>query len=232
MMMLDTSDFLQREIYLFGDYEPEIRTKILEGLKPGDTFVDIGANVGFYSLCASRVVGSKGKIYAFEPAPSTYAALKNNIDLNGVTNIITASVALSDTQGQAKLFLDAKHNSGATSLRRSPNSGPAIDVVLTTYDQFAKENELPVPSLVKVDVEGAEVKVLRGMNDLLGRPNHPHVILEVSEWSLREMGSSKEELFDIMDNHGYRAILLSAPKLSIFSKKNIFFQYDVLFSPN
>jgi FkbM family methyltransferase len=229
-MELDTSDFLQREIFLCGDFEPNVRREILRILKPGDLFLDIGANVGFFSLLASRAVGHDGKVYAFEPAPKAHDALRRNLQLNGIQNVTAIATALSDSPGRGALFLDARNNSGASSLNRSPHSGEAVEVELDSYDRFASQNTLSMPALVKLDVEGAEVKVLRGMQALLSRPNPPPVVLEVSEWSLKQMGSSKDELFALMRGHGYKARLISPPGLSIYSQDDIYFQYDVLFT--
>jgi len=230
-MELDTSDFLQREIFISGDFEPNVRREILSILKPGDLFLDIGANVGFFSLLAAKAVGPEGKVYAFEPAPKARTALRRNLALNHIQNVMVVAAALSDGPGRAALFLDARNNSGASSLNRSPHSGESVEVELDTYDRFASQNALPVPALVKLDVEGAEVKVLRGMQALLAGPNPPPVVLEVSEWSLKQMGSSKEELFALMRSHSYKARLISQPGLSIYSQDDIYFQYDVLFTP-
>ena len=230
-MDLVTSDFLQREIFISGDFEPDVRRAIQRILKPGGVFLDVGANVGFFALQAAKAVGPNGKVHAFEPAPKARDALERNLQLNGVKNVTAFAVALSDSAGRAGLFLDAKNNSGASALHRSPNSGAEVEVELDSYDRFASQNGLPVPTLVKIDVEGAEVKVLHGMQALLSRPDRPPVILEVSEWSLKQMGSSKDELYDLMLSRGYKARLLSAPGVSIFSGDSICLQYDVLFTP-
>jgi hypothetical protein len=106
-----------------------------------------------------------------------------------------------------------------------------VEVSLTTYDQFADQEGLRTPSLIKIDVEGAEMKVLSGMKALLSRRAPPPVILEVSEWSLKQMGSSKDELFELMMSYNYVARLLSRPVVSIFSQGNIF-SNTTSFSPN
>jgi FkbM family methyltransferase len=230
-MLLDTSDFLQRMLYTMGDFDPPVRKAIQRLLKPGDVFIDIGANVGFYALCASKIIGNYGKVFAFEPSPEAFAALCTNISLNGAENIVAVQIALSDSVGPAKLFVDTAHNSGATSMRVSPNASREITVMLDTYDHYALEHRLPAPALVKIDVEGAEGMVLKGMPNLLAQLKRPAVILEVSELSLKQLGSSKEEVFAIMEKNGYRANLLSTPRVSIYSKTNIHFQYDVLFEP-
>jgi FkbM family methyltransferase len=230
-MTLDTSDFLQRTLFAAGDFEPQIRQVIQKRLKPGDTFVDIGANVGFYSLCASKAVGPSGKVFAFEPAPATMSVLRTNISLNRAKNIQATQVALSDHTGETKLFLDTTNNSGATSLRASQNASQAVTVMLDSYDQYAAQHHIPTPALVKIDVEGAESQVLRGMSNLLSQTDRPAMVIEISELSLTQIGSSKEELFAIMVKNGYRSTLLSQPRQSIYSGASIFFQYDVLFEP-
>jgi FkbM family methyltransferase len=230
-MSLDTSDFLQRTLFAAGDFDPHIRRTIENRLKPGDLFIDVGANVGFYALCASKIVGVSGKVLAFEPAPETRKALLGNILLNGARNTTAVHFALSDHAGETSLFLDTAHNSGATSLRPSSNASQEITVELETYDNYASRHNIPTPALIKIDVEGAECLVLRGMANLLAQPDRPAVIIEVSELALKELGGSKEELFAIMEKNRYRSKLISPVRQSIFSDTNIHFQYDVLFEP-
>jgi FkbM family methyltransferase len=230
-MSLDTSDFLQRTLFATGDFDAHIRQAIQKHLKRGDVFVDIGANVGFYALCASKIVGPSGKIFAFEPAPETRKTLCSNILLNGARNISAVQLALADHTGEASLFLDQAHNAGATSMRASPNASREITVEIDTYDNYAAHNKIPQPALIKIDVEGAECLVLKGMANLLSQPERPAMIIEVSELALKQLGGSKEELFAIMEENGYLATLLSSPRRSIFSTTNVYLQYDVLFEP-
>ena len=230
-MDLDTSDFVQRGLYVTRDFEPAVRACILEHLQPGDCFVDVGANVGFYSLVASRRVGPRGTVVSFEPNPTTCAALRRNIALNRSTNVSAFDIALSDRCGQAEFFADSNGNSGASSLMRRGSHATPGTVITETWDVFAARRPQPFPRLVKIDVEGGEVEVLRGMCGLLAGPRRPSVILEVSEWSLRQAGSSREELFEIMDGHGYAARLISPVRSSWRRKCGFTFQYDALFTP-
>ena len=114
-------------------------------------------------------------------------------------------------------------------MRASPNASQEITVILDTYDNYSGRYGIPKPALVKIDVEGAECLVLKGMTNLLAQ--RPAMIIEVSELSLTQMGSSKDELFGIMEKAGYHASLLSQPRKSIYSGASIFLQYDVLFEP-
>ncbi|MEO6023850.1 MAG: FkbM family methyltransferase [Burkholderiales bacterium] len=232
-MSLDTSDFLQRQLYASNDFEPAVREAITKRLRPGDVFVDIGANVGFYALCAAQIVGSKGKVFAFEPAPTTLRGLQKNISINGAANTQPIQIALSDSVGEANLFMDAGYNSGATSLREAPNASQAISVTLDTYDNYSERHGITTPALIKIDVEGAETLVVKGMSRLLALPNRPPMIIEISEFSLKQMGSSKDELFQIMRANGYVPKLLTPARVSMNSGEgaNLYFQYDVLFEP-
>jgi FkbM family methyltransferase len=230
-MELDTSDFLQRGLYLTRDFEPALRLCILRTLKPGDCFVDVGANVGFYSLVAARRVGPGGRVIAFEPNPATCARLRANIDLNGFANVSVVETALSDRSGQAGFFADTHGNSGASSLLGRGLETIESTVLTETWDGFEERTAPPPPTLVKIDVEGAEVQVLRGMSGLLAAARRPRFILEVSEWSLKAAGSSPEELFDIMSGHGYSGRIVSPIRHSWRSDIGFAFQYDALFLP-
>ncbi len=175
VMDLDLTDFVQRSIYLDPSYDADLQRVISDHLPEGGVFMDIGANVGFFTLLAARRVGKGGQVHAFEPEPRTYAALRRNIALNRLTNVTAWQLALSDTAGTATLFPHAGGNSGAASLRPLENSGPPVAVELDTYDRLAAERGLPVPSLIKIDVEGAETKVIRGMTQLLSQETKPPI---------------------------------------------------------
>jgi FkbM family methyltransferase len=230
-MELDTTDLIQRTLYCSNDFEPRLRQEIEKRLGPGDTFIDIGCNVGFFSLCAARTVGPAGLVYAFEPAPATVARLRHNIELNSIPNIRVNEIALSDTAGSVRLFLDGHNNSGAASLRKLESGSSHVDVQSMTYDEWAERYCIPAPSLFKIDVEAAEVRVLRGMAKLLSSPNKPPIIIEVSEGSLRQFGTSKDELFGLLKSYGYGSPqLLSPVRRSLLWEDDIYFQYDALFT--
>ncbi len=231
VMDLDLTDFVQRSIYLDPSYDADLQRVISDHLPEGGVFMDIGANVGFFTLLAARRVGKGGQVHAFEPEPRTYAALRRNIALNRLTNVTAWQLALSDTAGTATLFPHAGGNSGAASLRPLENSGPPVAVELDTYDRLAAERGLPVPSLIKIDVEGAETKVIRGMTQLLSQETKPPILMEISEFSLEKLGSSRQELLGMMRNFGYVPEVVTRVQRSILSASEIYFQFDVLLTP-
>ncbi len=223
LMNLDTSDFIQRTIFLTGDWDSAVGDVLRKRLKPGMTFVDAGANVGFFSLLAAKLVGPQGKVISFEPNPSAFDALRANVALNGFTWIDPHRKGLFDHDGMGEIFIP-EANCGAATMRPGGQNG--VTVPLVRMDEVVSEKV----DLLKIDIEGAEVAALRGANGLLSRPDAPTVICEVSEYSLRAMSSSHYELYDLMSSHGYIPQVISHIGRSNLSKDKVFFQYDVLFT--
>lgn len=215
---VDRGDFVQRQICVTGEYEPYLCAALHRHLRPGSIFFDIGANIGYLSLFAWKL---GAKVYSFEPNPAARLQMVRNIQLNRA-DITLFDFGLSDSAGTLPLYLDETGNSGASSLgnRRSKS----VDIRLETLDSL----DLPLPDVIKIDIEGAEVKALRGASKVLQA--RPVILCEVSDWSLRLLGSSSEELFDILD--GYRSTIISPIRRSIADERRVYFQYDVLFLPD
>jgi len=165
-------------------------------LTPGSVVFDVGANVGYYSLISAPLVGPGGRVYAFEPASQQFALLKNNASRNGLCQILPHKLALSEKSGQAILHLEDEFNTGTASLRQA---GP-IDrldeiVTCTTLDDFADSQVLDRLDVVKIDVEGNELTVLRGGRRTL-EMFHPTLLVEVKEHHQVLAGCSSHELFE------------------------------------
>lgn len=221
LMQLHTQDFIQHTIFVTGRWDDDVGQVIRSTLKVGDVFVDIGANVGYFSLLASQL-GSK--VISFEPNPKCLAQLKINIELNNRKNIDVRPVGLADKPGIAEFHVNDASNIGGGSLRDS--LGEKFSVQLDTLD--AQLLDQPV-RLIKIDIEGAEVLALKGASATLSRSDAPDVICEVSENILRHLNSSKEELFKLMLSYGYKNRIISPIRKSNLSEDIPFFQYDVLF---
>jgi FkbM family methyltransferase len=147
---------------------------LLHFLRKGDSFVDIGANIGSYTLLASGHVGAK--TIAFEPVPSTYAYLLENIRLNNIESITNArNLGLSDTAGVLKFTsgLDAINHV----IYANDNQGKTIDVSVDTLDNCLKGEN---PIMLKIDVEGYETMVIRGASETLKNPNLKAIIIELN----------------------------------------------------
>lgn len=156
--------------YWLGSYESE-QVKIFEKeIKKGDVFFDIGANVGFYSLLAAELVGPSGKVFAFEPFPENFKYLKKHIEINNYKNIFPFEVAVSSETGIA--FFGGVINRSQGHLINSNG----LKVKTIAIDEWVKENKLPIPNVMKIDVEGAEMSVLTGAKNTITN-NHPTIFL-------------------------------------------------------
>lgn len=151
--------------YGHGTNELPVQDAVGATLRPGDVFFDIGANVGFFSLIAARLVGPRGSVVAFEPVPANAAAIRRNASLNRLTNVHVIEAAVSDDEGVAELRLD-RHPGGAVLASPGSRDGRGKEIITVprvTIDGLVERHEAPVPTLIKIDVEGTEDKVLAGL---------------------------------------------------------------------
>ena len=177
-MVLDSGDG-RPPVGMVTDVFEEGTTRLFQRLvSPGMVVIDIGAHVGYYTLISARLTGPKGKVYAFEPDPDNHATLLRNIELNGYHNVVVARKAVSDRVGDAQLYLSATASGNHSIYRHGLTESESVPVEITTVDSMLEELGWPHIDLVKIDVEGAEVAVLDGMTQLLGRSADLNLIVE------------------------------------------------------
>ena len=171
-----------------GNYEKQTTTLFERILKSGMVVIDVGAHVGYFSLLAARHVGPKGKVFAFEPDPINYDLLLQNTKLNSYTNISVINAAVADSKGRRTLIQSSLDSGRQSTYHHGlPESG-SIDVDTWSLDDFLATKNWPVIDLVKVDVEGAELDVLNGMNGLLERTPSIKMIIEFNPPLLQSAG--------------------------------------------
>jgi FkbM family methyltransferase len=175
-------------------------------VRPGDTVLDVGANIGLFSLIASRAVGRDGAVHAFEPGRAAYARLGENLRINGTANVITHATAVADQNGWTSLFIsDDSEASSLLQVAPSHDSTEHIEVcsldhfVATSLDEAARRRI----ALIKVDVEGSEVAVFRGAQNLLTAPTRPAIIVEANPVTLAAAGESTDSLREILQTFNY-----------------------------
>lgn len=192
-----------RRVYVNG-YQPRERLTrhFVRILRPGDCVIDVGANVGYYTIVAAKLVGPAGCVHAFEAAPRTCAALATNATLNPAANIHAHGQAVTDRCGATRLFAATPDRTGYSSIR---NLGEQTEDVVTvpTISIDSMLAELPTTRLVKIDVEGAELLVLRGMRGLIER-DRPYLIFEIDDGFLRELGASAPEVCEFLVDRDYQ----------------------------
>lgn len=161
--------------YLLGTSEPELQEVFARYVRPGSVVYDVGANVGFYTVLAARLAGLTGRVVAFEPFPATAEAARHNARLNGFAHVTVVESAVADAPGEEWLAT----GTGPVTSRLTPDRSLAGRLVpVTSLDAFLASSDEPPPDFVKVDVEGAEERVLRGMRETLRR-HRPLVLCEV-----------------------------------------------------
>lgn len=195
------------ELIYCDDFEHIERQFLSAFLAPGDIFVDVGANLGLFSLIAARLAGSSGRVYAFEPCSQAFTHLQENIALNGFTNVECFRLALSDTNAPLAMTIsldgfDAWNSAG------HPTAGTmfgteTIDSV--TWDEFAQNHNLiGRTAMMKIDVEGWETRVLAGGEYCLSRDDAPVLQVEFTDDAALSTGSSCTSLYRMLQDFGYQ----------------------------
>lgn len=206
--------------YLLGG-ESQIEDHI-RLLKEGSIFVDVGANIGLYSLLAARRVGATGKVYAFEPSYREYRNLLNNIMLNDTGVIIPNNTAIGEKPAIVNIAIK-KYQTGGNFISSVKVGGKVISntINMISLDNvFGASND--VIDLLKIDVEGYELKVLKGMKGILEQEKVKMILVEITDKFLAKFGDSAFDLYRYMEDYNYR------PKIGLKD----WWQYDEMFLRN
>lgn len=194
-------------------YEPDVRAALQYFLKSGNIFIDCGANVGYFSILASSIVGETGEIVSIEANPVTFALLEANLKANNIG--IPIHCALTSESGEVELFMPTDGGDVYSSLRKgglvSGESIQSFKVLGRTLDNVVEELSLPKVDVVKIDIEGAELDVLKSANNLLSK-FRPIVITEYGTNTWPKFGATPEDLRDLAKTHSYSLFLFDESK--------------------
>ncbi|NES66830.1 MAG: FkbM family methyltransferase [Okeania sp. SIO2D1] len=196
---------------VLGIYELPIQEAMQKYLRSGDVFYDIGANVGFFSTIAGKLVNDSGQVYAFEPAPANLYAIKHNIQLNGFSNTEVLEKAVSQKSGKGELLLG--NYSGSHTLSTTDKSSnhkkyhSRISVDIISIDDLIEQQAIKPPSVVKIDVEGAELDVIEGMCQTIQKFK-PVLIYEIDDRKQDRLLLKEKEINKLIDSFGYKIEVL------------------------
>jgi FkbM family methyltransferase len=185
-----------------GPLEPGLLSAFQRVVKPGMVVLDIGANIGVFTLHAARLVGLHGKVYSFEPAPRVFKILKENVQVNGFleTGVIEfRQVAAWDRAGIAQMTV-YEADSGRSTLFPSDGQGREIEVTTATLDEALSAQQRV--DVVKIDAEGAEPRILRGMRRIIERNPEIVIFIEFAPVHLRRAGVEPTALLDEIGSLG------------------------------
>ena len=235
------ADYIQRRIAFFGLFEPNLTYFINSVLKPGDVFIDVGANIGYFTMLASKCVGASGKVYAVEASPSTYELLVANLKLNEVKNVQAIHMAVADKECHVCIQSNDNRNIGANSVQIIASAGIDSVVGRPLHDIVAPD--LGRASFIKIDVEGAENLILPSIFDYFAHLDSDTIIVsEIAEKNAHLIEFAKSKGFSVRALRNNYAIshLLIRSFLKLTNEHDFFVmrnvnsyvsnQYDYVFS--
>lgn len=194
-----------RRLFHFGVFEPNLTAWLTDQLRPGDTFLDVGANVGYFTLLASSLVGPAGRVIAVEASPSTFAALRRHLERNAATNVRAINAAAYDRVATLPIYhLPEEENTGGASLVREIGPVEAMVEAMPLAGMIA-DSERSRMRIVKIDIEGAELQALRGLAPAFDAlPRDVQIVVEL-------MPANYTDVFAFMQQAGFVAFVLSNP---------------------
>jgi FkbM family methyltransferase len=199
----DLNDHVGRHIY-YGIFERRDVLRLSRIVKPGHVIVDAGANIGYYSLLFARWLQGSGAVHAFEPFPDTARRFLRNLELNPELQrtVRLHELALSNRSGMVGMAEPDSANCGCNYISQTSSGG----IRAITLDEFVKEHGLTRLDLLKIDVEGAEVSLLRGAEETLRRLR-PVIMVEINPTTLRRFGQTAGDIVSLLGSHRYRLTL-------------------------
>jgi FkbM family methyltransferase len=181
--------------YALGTSEPEVQDAFAGLATEGQVVYDIGANAGFYTVIAARLVGPSGQVFSFEPLPANIELIEHNVRLNDFENVTQLPFAVGRTRGSASFTLGFDNTRGGLmSVHAEPGTNGMIEVQVRSLDELIAEEGVPAPDLIKMDIEGAEVEALSGALQTLAE-RRPALLIEIH--------GTGAELEPLLESHGY-----------------------------
>ncbi len=186
-----------------ADYEKDNYKFLRDNCKKNNVVIDVGAHIGLFSVCTASLTGNQGKIYAFEPTPSTFDLMQLTIKLNHLEEtIFPVKAAVADKKGKTKFYMGSGVGDVANSLvNYNDNKHLGYDVDLISLDEFVVEKKIHV-DFIKIDAEGAELSVLKGAKEIL-KSHRPVCILAMHPDSITKFGDSNETIWNYILDFNY-----------------------------
>jgi FkbM family methyltransferase len=205
--------------YATDVFERETSILFQKIAKDGMNILDVGANIGYYTLIGSRLVGVSGRIHAFEPESKAYEYLSRNVSTNKCSNVVKVAKAVSDRQGPA-IFICNKPEEGFIS-NSSPSNG-GITVQTISLDAYFSEEGWPPVDIIKMDIEGGEHSALRGMKELSQKNPELKLIMEFNRSNIERAGTTTEEIAYTLFELGFRRGYIIERGMKAFSVNHEF----------
>lgn len=208
-MLLDSKDDLRLSIHgVFEQHETEL---VKKEIKKGDIILDIGANIGYYTLIFAKSVGEEGKVFAFEPEPDNFALLKKNVEINDYKNVILVQKAISNKTGRTKLYL-CEEGPGDHRIYDWLDGRQSIEIEVIRLDDYFKDYDGKI-DFIKMDIQGAEGEAIQGMPNLLDKNKTVKIITEFAPLWLKRSGIEPEEYLKLLLKHDFKLYRINKEKI-------------------
>ena len=187
----------------YGTYE-ELESKIMEEkIEMGNIVVDVGANIGLHTLNMARIVGNTGQVFAFEPDPSNFEILRKNVKINNYQNIILEQKAVGDKHGRTTLY-QSDHPGKHRIFPQTEQAKSQVQVELTNLDNYFDSDMIDKINFIKIDVEGLEFSVLKGMKNILKNSKKIKILFEFMPENTMEVGFTPIELLNYLTSNNFK----------------------------
>ena len=187
----------------YGTYE-ELESKIMEEkIEMGNIVVDVGANIGLHTLNMAKIVGNTGQVFAFEPDPSNFEILKKNVKINNYKNIIVERKAVGDKHGRTTLY-QSDHPGKNRIFPQTEQAKSQVQVELTNLDNYFDSDMIDKINFIKIDVEGLEFSVLKGMKNILKNSKKIKILFEFMPENTMEVGFTPIELLNYLTSNNFK----------------------------
>jgi len=210
-MFLDAQDSLRLSIKgVYEEFETEIVKKII---KKGDVVVDIGANIGYYTLLFAKLVGNDGKVFAFEPEPTNFELLKKNSEINSYKNVTLIKKAVSNKTEKTMLHL-SKDNKGSHTLVNTKYDDGSIEIESIRFDEYFKKYSGKI-NFIKIDIEGSEVNAIKSMFSFLRKMEQIKILVEFSPFMINKSGINPKTFLNLLTDLDFKTYELDGKKRRI-----------------
>jgi FkbM family methyltransferase len=205
-MILETNDHLAQQMRCEASFEPEVRQEVMRIASRRVNVIDIGANIGYFTVLMSKLIGPEKRVFAFEPQERIVVRLRRNIELNAPCNVEVFPIALSDKQGTVIFNVPPVGNEAFGSIHANGRFDVmnTIEVKTERLDNVMSKLGNPEIGLIKMDAEGAELPILRGAEKLLSSSRKPDLIFEANEDNCQPFGYCVFDLLSYVHSRGYR----------------------------
>jgi FkbM family methyltransferase len=201
-MQVNPSEHIQQQLFWYGYYEKELGDLIRKILRPGDVFIDVGANIGYFSLLAAKHQPT-AKIFSFEPVSPIFKQFEENISINEFKNITAINAAIGEKNEEREIYISGDDNKGMSSFEKPENySGKTETVRVIELDNWLRTSGFARVDLIKIDVEGSEFFTLKGMKETL-RDFKPLIIVEINPQTLLQFNSTSKDIFNYLNDLGF-----------------------------